>query len=302
MKEVWRAPAKINLWLRVTGRRADGYHEVDTCLQAIDLCDEVILEAPPPGRGAELRCRVEGELAAGVPDGEANLAARAARLIAERTGHTLRLWLTVRKRIPAGAGLGGGSSDAAAVLLALARRFAVPDSERTLRDLARELGADVAFFLEGGTQFATGIGERITPASPPPERWGILAWPGPAVSTAWAYGALEMPASRAPEAIPGEAPATPRRRSLPAGWKAAGNRFEASVFERHPVVERALGVLAAGPSVTARMSGSGSALFALYASEAVRDGDLTRVRRELAGAPGARIWRFQFLPHGVRPC
>ena len=187
--EVWLAPAKINLWLAVGGTRDDGMHELDTGLQAIDLADRIEIARAPAG--VQVACTVHGECAAGVPAGEDNLAARAALLIAARTGHDLRVSIAIEKRVPAGAGLGGASSDAAAVLLALGSRFAVPDPEHTLGDLAAELGADVPFFLEGGTQRAQGIGDRLTPAEPPAERWGILVWPGVGVSTRQAYEWLD---------------------------------------------------------------------------------------------------------------
>lgn len=282
--ETWLAPAKINLWLAVGGQRADGMHEVDTCYQAIDLADRIVVTRAPDG--VEVSCAVRGELAAGVPEGEANLAARAALLLAARTGHELRVSIAIEKRIPAGAGLGGASSDAAAVLLALGRRFAVPDPEHTLGDLAAEIGADVPFFLAGGTQRARGIGNELAPAETPVERWGILAWPGVAVSTRDAYGWLDA--------------ADGGDRSLPpfAGG-GRGNDFEAVVPARVPEAALAFEALAAGPARTVRMSGSGSASFALYPSEVDRDRDLSRVHAALAEVPGARVWPFACVEHGV---
>lgn len=287
-REVWRAPAKINLWLHVGARRADGMHEVDTGYQAIDLADRVEISRAP--EGTELTCVVSGELAAGVPEGETNLAARAARLIAERTGHSLRVKIAIEKRIPSGAGLGGASSDAAAVLLALARRFAVPDPERTLVDLAAELGADVPFFLEGGTRRALGIGDDLAPANSPSERWGLLAWPGVEVSTRSAYDWLDE--ARGGADIPPFAPS---------GVVGRGNDFEPVVVAHRPEVGRPLEILSAGPARTIRMSGSGSAWFALYASEELRDRDQRRVAEALAEVAGARLWPFVCVDHGVKP-
>ena len=173
--EIWQAPAKINLYLEITGRREDGYHTVDTAYQSIDLSDIVALKPAQSGPG--VTCEVVGEWAEHVPQGEENLATRAARLIAVHTGREPRVAITIEKRIPVGAGLGGGSSDAAAVLIALARRFAVPDPEHTLIDVARELGADVPYFLQGGTRRGTGVGEQLDAIDPPAERWGILVYP-----------------------------------------------------------------------------------------------------------------------------
>jgi 4-diphosphocytidyl-2-C-methyl-D-erythritol kinase len=285
-REIWRAPAKINLWLAVGGPRDDGMHELDTGFQAIDLADRIEIARAPAG--VEVACTVHGECAEGVPSGEDNLAARAALLIAARTGHDLQVSIAIEKRIPPGAGLGGASSDAAAVLLALGHRFAVPDPEHTLGDLAAELGADVPFFLEGGTQRARGIGDRLAPADPPAERWGILVWPGVAVSTREAYAWLDA--------------ASPSGRSLPPpGGAGRGNDFEPVVAARCPEAGRGLEVLAAGPARTVRMSGSGSASFALYGKESDRDGDLERVGAALAGLPGARHWAFGLAMDGARP-
>ena len=287
-REIWIAPAKVNLWLAVGPRRADGFHEVDTCYQAIDLADRIVISRSPAGTA--LDCVVTGEFAAGVPVTEGNLAARAARLLAARTGHELRVSIEIEKRVPPGAGLGGASSDAAAVLLALARRFAVPDPEHTLADLAAELGADVPFFLVGGTQRAGGIGDELRPGTPPAERWGTLVWPGVVVPTGEAYGWLD--------AERGDVEDRPLPPSLGGG---RGNDFEAVVGRRVPAAVRALEILAAGPARLTRMSGSGSASFALYSSEADREGDLRRIRDEMATIAGARLWRFECVGHGVRP-
>jgi 4-diphosphocytidyl-2-C-methyl-D-erythritol kinase len=284
--ETWLAPAKINLWLAIGSRRPDGMHEVDTGYQAIDLADRIEISRAP--RGLEVSCIVRGALAADVPQGEANLAARAALLLAARTGHDLRVSIAIEKRIPAGAGLGGASSDAAAVLLALGRRFAVPDPEHTLADLAAELGADVPFFLSGGTQRARGIGDELVPAQQPAERWGVLAWPGTSVATREAYAWLD--AARGP----GGDYALP-----PFAGAGRGNDFEPIVAARRPEAGRALEVLASGPARSARLSGSGSASFALYANEADRDHELVRVRSALVGLPGARVWSFACIDHGV---
>lgn len=286
-REAWLAPAKVNLWLAVGPLRDDGMHELDTGFQAIDLADRIEIARAPAG--VQVTCSVGGAFAEGVPAGEENLAARAALLIAARTGHDLRVSIAIDKRIPAGAGLGGASSDAAAVLLALGRRFAVPDPEHTLGDLAAELGADVPFFLEGGTQRARGIGDRLMPAERPAEGWGILVWPGVGVSTREAYRWLDEASARHGRTLP------------PPGGAGRGNDFEPVVTARCPEAGRAFEVLASGPARIVRMSGSGSASFALYARESDRDGDLERVGSALAGLAGARHWPFGLVEHGARP-
>ncbi|MGH7571967.1 MAG: 4-(cytidine 5'-diphospho)-2-C-methyl-D-erythritol kinase [Gemmatimonadota bacterium] len=295
-REIWHAPAKINLWLEITGRRPDGYHTVDTCYQAIDLADTVILE---PSQRTGVSCAVEGPFARGVPEGAGNLAARAALLLAERTGHEPRVAIRLIKEIPAGAGLGGGSSDAAAVLVALARRFAVPDPGKTLVDLAAELGADVPFFLQGGTQRATGIGDRLKPVDPPAERWGILVWPGVAVSTAWAYGAYATAAEPFTDGAGASSGGGPASVAGGLNWRRRGNVFEALVVDRHPRIREAMDVLRTGESGLVRLAGSGGAVFSLYPSEDERDARLPEVREATRLWTSARCWPFGFLDRGV---
>jgi 4-diphosphocytidyl-2-C-methyl-D-erythritol kinase len=274
-REIWQAPAKINLYLEITGHRDDGYHTVDTGYQSIDLADTVTLKPAPSG--PDVTCEVVGEWAEHVPQGDENLAAHAARLIAEHTGRDPRVAITIEKRIPVGAGLGGGSSDAAAVLMALARRFAVPDPENTLVDVARELGADVHFFLHGGTRRGTGVGEHLEPIDPPDERWGILVYPGVRVSTGWAYDAYDA-----------------------VGKGSSGNALESVVVEKYPVVGEALGIMRGGSAVIAQMSGSGSAVFALYQSASERDADIDRVNSGASELADARVWPFECIGHGVK--
>lgn len=295
-REVWRAPAKINLWLEILGRREDGLHRVDTAYQTIDLADTVVL-APGRPDGPPISCRVTGEHAVHVPTDQRNLAIRAARTLAERTGHRPRLELGIEKAIPPGAGLGGGSSDAAAVLLALAKRFAVPDPRRTLEEMAASLGADVPFFLTGGTRLGGGIGEELKPAAPPTERWGTLVWPGTRVATAAAYGWWD---EAAPATDADLHPTIFPEPSDIADWPARRNDLEPAVCARHPEVHRAVELLADGPAIGARMSGSGSAAFALYPTRAARDADLPRVEAGAAGlGPDARVWPFELVQVGV---
>ncbi len=292
-RESWSAPAKINLWLEIVGRRDDGYHFVDTCYQTIDLADGVTLEPWP-----EVVCRVSGDTVEGVPEGRGNLAARAARTLAEHVGRDPRVAIEIEKRIPSGAGLGGGSSDAAAVLVALARRYAVPDPQHTLHDLAEALGADVPFFLRGGTMVGGGTGTTLVPAEPPAERSGILLWPGEPVSTAEAYREWDVANPDVP--VQTEPAAGTDAAATAVGWAGRGNDLEPVVRERWPVVARALDLLAGGPGAGARMTGSGSAVFALYAAAEERNADLERVREAAEEIPGARVWPFELTDEGVR--
>jgi 4-diphosphocytidyl-2-C-methyl-D-erythritol kinase len=248
------APAKVNLWLRVLRRREDGFHEIDTLFQAIDLCDEIRVELG--GDGVSLT--VEGP-----PPGpeEDNLAYRA--VVAFRRASALadgvRVHLT--KRIPAGAGLGGGSSDAAAVLRALDRLTEHPLTSEALCRIAAELGSDVPFFLgESPLARGWGRGERLTPWPPLPSSWLLLACPSVHVATGPAYEALKRTAE---PIVVSPAPDAPRKEwEEVARW--AGNDFEPVVAGSYPEVAAALDALAGvGPAVRL-LSGSGAACFALY--------------------------------------
>lgn len=177
------APAKVNLGLEVLRRRPDGYHEIVTILQAIRLTDRIDLELVPE-EGIELRVRPAG---LDLGPAEKNLAVRAARLVPPISRGPAGVRLTLHKRIPVGAGLGGGSADAAGVLLGLGllRRGGIP-LER-LEELGATLGSDVPFFFRGGTQLAIGRGEKLVQAPIWPGRHLVLVYPGHPLSTAWVY-------------------------------------------------------------------------------------------------------------------
>jgi 4-diphosphocytidyl-2-C-methyl-D-erythritol kinase len=169
------APAKVNLFLHVTGRRADGYHTLESLFALVDLCDTVALE--PNDDGAIVRANdVDG-----VPADD-DLAVRAARALQREASVARGVTITVRKRIPMGAGLGGGSSDAASTLLALNRLWGLGWPRARLREVAGSLGADVPFFVEGHNAVARGIGERLAPVTLP-SRWIVLICPGVHVAT-----------------------------------------------------------------------------------------------------------------------
>jgi 4-diphosphocytidyl-2-C-methyl-D-erythritol kinase len=187
-----RAPAKINLSLRVDGVRPDGYHAVTTVLQSIDLVDTIRIDRR---RGPfEIRCDVEG-----VPLDRTNLVWKAAQLIwqtAGRDGEPRDVLVTLEKKIPMQAGLGGGSSDAAAALVGLCRiwRRRIPDAET--HALAAQLGSDVPYFLVGGTAIGLGRGEEVCPLEDLPRLWVVLALPSFGVSTRDAYAWLDQKRGR----------------------------------------------------------------------------------------------------------
>jgi 4-diphosphocytidyl-2-C-methyl-D-erythritol kinase len=180
-----RVPCKVNLNLEVLGRRDDGFHDLRSVMQAVDLCDELTLRLRDDGR-VRLRCD-----APGVPDDDRNLVVRAARLMQQRYGVQRGVEMHLLKRVPTGGGLGGGSADAAATLLALSEMWGIDAPPADLAPLAAELGSDVAFFLWGGRALCEGRGERVTPMPAPEGLSLVLVLPGYHVATGEVYAAWE---------------------------------------------------------------------------------------------------------------
>jgi 4-diphosphocytidyl-2-C-methyl-D-erythritol kinase len=256
-----RALAKINLDLRVLDARPDGYHEIRTIFQTISLADIIEVEFTR-ARGTTIQ--IDGEIT--IPD---NLIAKAATLVLDAMRVTARVRFRLRKRIPMGAGLGGGSSDAAAVLLALpalaGRCLALP----RLMELAAGLGSDVPFFLLGGTAVALGRGTELYPLPDSPARHGLLIAPAVHVSTAAAYRALTPQLTT--ESLQNKIVSFQSQAWGELGDRSCGpqgfpgvNDFETVVFEQFPQLarlKRRLVKLGANPAM---MTGSGSALFGLF--------------------------------------
>ena len=261
------APAKVNLSLDVLGRRDDGYHDVRTVLQAVDLADELTFEPndgePNDGEPADgLSLTVEPAGAAPVAD---NLVLAAARALQDATGTDRGARIKLTKRIPAGAGLGGGSSDAACTLAGLTRLWGLALDEARLTTIAAGLGSDVAFFLRGGTALATGRGEHLTPLPSPAEPFAVLLEstdPPPEPKTAHMYGLL-APEHHSPSA----AAAADVERRLAAGAAVAtvmANAFDAVAARAYPhhVAQREMFLCDGARGV--HLAGAGPALFALF--------------------------------------
>lgn len=237
---VWPAPAKLNLFLRITGRRPDGYHELQTVFRLLDWGDEI-----------RLRVRDDGQVRRmhdlpGLPEC-ADLVVRAAQLLQRHAGNTSGVDIEVEKRIPMGGGLGGGSSDAATVLVALNRLWQLDLDEDVLAELGRQLGADVPVFVRGRSAWAEGIGEQLTPLALPSRHYVVLD-PHDAVPTAALFQATEL-TRNAPQATIS---------SFVSG-ETTENVFESVVRARHPRVAAALDWL--GGFGRARLSGSGGCVF-----------------------------------------
>jgi 4-diphosphocytidyl-2-C-methyl-D-erythritol kinase len=255
---VWPAPAKLNLFLHVTGRRPDGYHELQTVFQLIDLCDSVAATVREDG----LIERPEGP--AEVP-AEADLVVRAARSLQAASASPLGATLKVHKRIPLGGGLGGGSSDAATTLLALNHLWGCRLPIEALARLGLPLGADVPVFVRGFSAWAEGIGERLVPIELPP-RWYVIIHPGVGVSTREVFQSPELTRN---------SPLITIRAFFEAGGR---NDCEPVVRARCPEVAAALDWLSR--YAPARLTGTGSCIFASCASAIEAERIAARVPEE----------------------
>src|SRR5438094_8210056 len=181
------APAKINLSLRVLGRRSDGFHEIETFIAPISLCDEIKIEQRSGKQEIAFRCDDPS-----VPKGEDNIVVRAANAFFEETKITSGISIKVKKKIPHGAGLGGGSSDAASTLLALNELFETRLSREALAKMAETIGSDVPFFIFQSPALCKGRGELVTPVKLKEKLPILLLKPAFVVSTAWGYGSWQL--------------------------------------------------------------------------------------------------------------
>lgn len=254
------APAKINLTLAVTGKRADGYHLLESLVAFASIGDRLSFA---PAESLSLAC--EGERAAGLPSASDNLVIKAALGFGETFGVAPNAALTLHKILPVEAGLGGGSSDAAACLRGLARIFAVAENDPRLFGLAARLGADVPVCLAGRGAIMRGIGEQLMPVALPAATPIVLVNPGVGVSTKTVFQRLKLPCPPPPPLDPA---GLANAEGLHAAVKAGRNDLSAPAIEIAPEIEQALRALAQAPGcIAARMSGSGASCFALYPDE-----------------------------------
>ena len=268
------APAKVNLGLQVVGKRADGYHNLVSLMVPVSLCDELRVEMNP--RKIELHCPNSN-----LPTTKENLVYQAARLALDECGRVGGVTVELRKNIPEGAGLGGGSSDGAATLLAVNQLLGSPMGHGDLHRLAAKLGADVPFFLLGGWAVAQGIGDLLTPVENVPILWTVLLYPNFQVSTRWAYENLTL-TSRANgskfnilgDSHGGRLTASYQKLldrqglALEDLFALLVNDFEPLVFGHYPQLhDLKISLLAAGAQAVS-MTGSGPTLVGLFRSEA----------------------------------
>jgi 4-diphosphocytidyl-2-C-methyl-D-erythritol kinase len=266
------APAKINLSFKILGRRSDGYHDIETLMAPITLCDELTFDRDDSRSGIECQCDDPS-----LPSGPANLVVRAAELFLERIGARDGVRIDLQKRIPHGAGLGGGSSDAATTLIGLNQLFGAPLRPNELIEVGANIGSDVPFFVVESTARCRGRGEIVTACELPGKLELLLAKPEFGVPTAAAYArwsdSRELPGvDYAPQEF---------------GGVTFQNHLERPVFEKYPLLARMKTWLREQPEVAAALlSGSGSTVFA-----ALREGtDAAGLSERIKAALDPKLW------------
>jgi 4-diphosphocytidyl-2-C-methyl-D-erythritol kinase len=271
------APAKINLCLSVLGRRPDGYHDVEMLMQMVGLYDEVRVSLG--GAGISVACN-----AGSVPSGEGNIAWKAAAAMLGRSGSAAGIAVSIRKAIPAAAGLGGGSSDAAAVLAAANKLLGTGLGREELSELGAGIGMDVPFFFHGPLALARGRGERLTRLAPLSRFWVLLVNPGFETSTAWVYKNLNL---RLTKNVDCNKIARLTVRNMAAELH---NDLETVTAAAHPVIRRIEEELLARGAMGARMTGSGPTVFGIFENE-----DLCRAAAAGLSGEGWKLYPVEAL-------
>jgi 4-diphosphocytidyl-2-C-methyl-D-erythritol kinase len=250
------APAKVNYRLDVLRKREDGYHDLRMVMQRIDLCDLIditITDAP----GITVTCNRTG-----VPDGPGNIAWRAADLLLKEAGRDAGIAIEIVKRIPVAAGMGGGSSDGAAVLMGVNELLELEFTDRRLMEIGARLGADVPFFIFKKTALAEGIGDILSPVEHIPTAWLTIVNPNIHVSTAWVYQNLQLTSG-------------PNENIIPRFYKSVSdicailaNDLESVTAKRYPIITEIKERLYSAGAIGALMSGSGPTVFGIFDNEA----------------------------------
>lgn len=294
-----RAPAKLNLSLAVLARRPDGYHDIESLMVPVSLCDTLVVR-PTESPGIVLRVRYAGAIATAdgsvltgdVPTDGRNLVVRAAEALAAAAGVTRGLEIDLTKEIPAGSGLGGGSSDAAAVLMAAARVWALDWSHDQLAAVGGRIGSDIPWFFAGGPAIASGRGELLEPVADIPPLPAVIVRPAAGLATAAVYGqCTPAPARRGDAARLAMALARGDTRA------AAGlmhNQLEPPARALCPDVDRLLEALGQAGALAPRMTGSGSACFALTRTATEARGIAARLAAQRR-PDGSRCWPGVFV-------
>ena len=270
------APAKLNLRLYVLGRRPDGYHNIFSLMQAVSVYDEIVFER----KESEITLTIEG---ADLPTGPENLVYRAARLILSHLPKPAGVHIRLRKKIPVGAGLGGGSSDAAATLAGLNRFLNAGLSDSELMKLGAGLGADVPFFLVGAPAFAEGIGDRLS-TLPKWKFYLLLVHPGIHIPTAWAYENLNLQLTKKDDY--NKMQPFYYERDLALLCRELENDFEPSIIREYPVIQKIKDDLIQCGALGSLMTGTGSCVFGIFA----RKSDSIFCHKKFIDLAGSDFW------------
>ncbi|MBN2284180.1 MAG: 4-(cytidine 5'-diphospho)-2-C-methyl-D-erythritol kinase [Deltaproteobacteria bacterium] len=274
------APAKVNLYLKVLGKRADGYHHILTLMQRVGLYDELTFS--PGSDGLAVRCP-----GSELPEDKGNIVHRAARSLFEHVSRSPGVEITIGKNIPIAAGLGGGSSDAATTLLTLNEMFEFGCSGEELMKIGARIGADVPFFIFGKTAWATGIGERLEPAGDIPALSFLLVNPGFELSTRTVYEGLKMGLTNGVIQYN-----MPRFQTLTQVVRGLYNDLERVSIRLHPVISEIKKLLMEHGAIGSLMSGSGPTVFGIFRNEE----DTIAAEREVAKVQVGSVFRAQSIP------
>ena len=250
-----KAPAKVNYRLDVLRRRADGYHDLRMIMQRIDICDDIIIKLKDTP-GIEVSCGKQG-----VPDGPDNIAWQAANALLQRSALNVGIEISIMKNIPVAAGLGGGSSDAAAVLMGVNELLDLRLNDDQLMEIGGKLGADVPFFIFKSCALAEGVGDRLTRVAAIPDVWLVLVNPNIHVSTAWVYKNLQLTTNRDANIIP------LLYNSIEDICSVLGNDLESVTIRSFPIIGEIKQRLLAAGARGSLMSGSGPTVFGLFEDE-----------------------------------
>lgn len=283
--------AKINLSLRILGRRADGYHEVRTVLQTVSLADELSFNA-----------RASGEILFScndptIPLGEENLIVRAARALRDRFGIRAGATIQLEKHVPTEGGLGGASSNAAIALLGLARLWSVNASLSDLMEIGATLGADVPFFLLGGRALATGRGTDLQALPEDDRKYLIIISPNATVSTARAYEALKAPALTTLNDASILSSSCPKELLELSHLCVPHNDFEEVIFAAEPEIERARKLLLKVGALSSLLAGSGSSVFGIFDNKQEQERAVDEIQAEIGWRvfPAVTVSRDEYL-------
>ena len=273
-----KAPAKINLFLKILSRRSDGYHEIESLMQKIELFD--ILQLSRQGEGISLACP-----GTALPEDRENLAYRAAEAFFSATGMRAGVRIVLKKNIPIAAGLGGGSSDAATVVMGLNKLLNARLDRKQLHDIVQPLGADVPFFVQDcSAALATGIGDCIQQVEPVQVNSIVLVNPGFKVSTKWVYKNFPLTSNPNPYILArGRKVSKNFYATAPGLYEEIGNDLEAVTIDRYPGIGDIKKKLKKAGAITSQMSGSGPTVFGLFHSEEVAQRSFMQLSEKYGG-------------------